>query len=132
MTKTIDFFRQDNLWYADVPNRTLEENEMVEGADTLLEFLADGKSHVSLTICTEANPKSQIHLKMIEHSAYGATYILNGDPDDTVWLCNVTHDVLGDHPDNIYILDIKAYNPSEKANFFSKIFGGIKKNSTFA
>ena len=31
------FFKLNSRWYADVPNHTLEENEMVCGADTLLE-----------------------------------------------------------------------------------------------
>ena len=127
MTKTIHFFKQDNLWYADVPNRTLEENEMVEGADTLLEFLADGKPRVALTVSTEPSPDSILHLKMIEHTSCGATYCMGSDPDDTVWLCNVTHDVLGEHPENIYITNIKAYNQSENSQFFQKIFGSIKK-----
>ena len=67
MTKTIEFFKQDNLWFADVPNRTLEENEMVDGADTLLEFLANDHSRVALTISTELDIESIIHLKMIEY-----------------------------------------------------------------
>ncbi len=104
MTKTIEFFKQDNLWFADVPNRTLEENEMVEGADTLLEFLANDHSRVALTISTELDIESIIHLKMIEHNSYGATYVLNSDPEETVWLCNVTHDVLEEHPENLYII----------------------------
>lgn len=103
MTKTIEFFKQDHLWYADVPNRTLEENEMVEGADTLLEFFSDDHNRLALTISTEPNPESIIHLQMIEHNAYGATYMVNSDPEETVWLCNVTHDVLEEHPENLYI-----------------------------
>ncbi len=58
MIKTIRFFRLDNDykagWYADVPNHTLAENEMVAGSYEL-------------------------------------------------WICNVTHDVLGEHPRSIYI-----------------------------
>jgi hypothetical protein len=127
MIKSIEFFMQDNLWYADVPNRTLEENEMVEGADTLLEFLADGHDHVTLTISTMPDTSSQLHLEMIEHNSYGTTYILNSNPDDTVWLCNVTHDVFDDHPKNLYIMDIKAYDGTKKTTFFQKIFGNIKK-----
>ena len=127
MTKTIEFFKQDNLWYADVPNRTLDENEMVEGADTLLEFLADGHDRVALIVNTTATPKAFMHLKMIHHNECGATYCMGSDPEDTVWLCNVTHDVFDEHPENLYITNIKAYNQSEKAHFFAKIFGSIKK-----
>lgn len=56
MTKTVHFFCQHNHWYADIPNRTLDENEMVEGADTLLDFFADGHAHVALTVSTTAIP----------------------------------------------------------------------------
>ena len=41
MQKTVRFFKigagQQMGWYADVPNHTLEENEMVSGSDTILE-----------------------------------------------------------------------------------------------
>ena len=99
----IEFFKQDNLWYADVPNRTLDENEMVEGADALLEFLADGHDRVALIVNTTATPKALMHLKMIHHNECGATYCMGSDPEDTVWLCNVTHDVFDEHPENLYI-----------------------------
>ena len=103
---TIHFFKQDNLWYADVPNRTLEENEMVEGADVLLEFLADHHNRISLTVSTTEPTDYLLHLTMIEHNNIGATYMMSDDPEDTVWLCNVTHDVLSEHPDHIYVTEI--------------------------
>ena len=34
------FFKLDSRWYADVPGHTLAENEMVCGADSLLEEMA--------------------------------------------------------------------------------------------
>ena len=36
MTTTLRFFKLDNRWYADVPNHTLAENEMVAGSDDFL------------------------------------------------------------------------------------------------
>ena len=47
------FFKQDNKWYADVPNHTLEENEMVSGADTALELISDGHNEITLDLTTE-------------------------------------------------------------------------------
>jgi hypothetical protein len=44
-----------------------------------------------------------------------------------VWLCNVTHDVLGEHPENLYIIDIKAFDNTKKVNFVQKIFGSVEK-----
>ena len=108
MIKTISFFKQDNLWYADVPNRTLEENEMVEGADVLLDFLSNNHDRITLTVSTTALSTYLLHLKMIEHNNIGATYMLGNDPEDTVWLCNVTHDVLEEHPEELYITEIKV------------------------
>ena len=35
----LKFFKHNNRWYADVPNPTLDENEMVAGADELLSEL---------------------------------------------------------------------------------------------
>ncbi len=108
MIKTISFFKQDNLWYADVPNRTLEENEMVEGADVLLDFLSDNHDRITLTVSTTVLSTYLLHLKMIEHNSIGATYMLGNDPEDTVWLCNVTHDMLEEHPEELYITEIKV------------------------
>ena len=34
------FFKLDSRWYADVPGHTLAENEMVCGADSLLEEIS--------------------------------------------------------------------------------------------
>ena len=132
MNKTIEFFKQNNHWYADVPNHTLEENEMVEGADTLLECLADGYPRIALTISTEPDEETQIHLKMIEHNSCGATYILNSNPDATIWLCNVTHDVINEHPENIYISDINPQDTAKKQFFLQKYLVRSKKCCTFA
>ena len=86
------FFKLNSRWYADVPNHTLEENEMVCGSDTLLEEPCDFPFAI---------------LTRIEHDSCGATYKVESSLDtDLVWICNVTHDVLGEHPDKIYINSI--------------------------
>ena len=107
MTTAIQFFKQDNRWYADVPNRTLEENEMVEGADTLLDFLSDNHNRLSLLVSTTDVPEYLLHLTMTEHDKYGATYCMSNAPEDTIWLCNVTHDILDEHPEHLFILKIQ-------------------------
>ena len=43
MEKKVRFFKQDNKWYADIPNHTLEDNEMVMGADIALDYVSEGK-----------------------------------------------------------------------------------------
>lgn len=106
----LKFFKQNNRWYADVPNHSLEENEMVAGADQLLsELCTKCGFHDSIPLDIDVAPKQPlITLKMIEHDSCGATYSVTSHMKfelDTkiVWICNVTHDVLGEHPEIIYI-----------------------------
>ena len=122
MLKTIRFFKihegPEAGWYADVPNHTLAENEMVAGSDTFLEEvdkMTDNDGEVNIT-CSDNNAYDCFLAKLLmkNHTQFGATYILTGpmaEKYDAVgyelWICNVTHDVLGEHPKSIYIHDIK-------------------------
>ena len=97
---------------------TLAENEMVAGSDTFLEEVdqmtdKDGEVHIT---CSDNNEAGIFMAKLLmkNHNQFGATYILTGpmaEKHDAVgyelWICNVTHDVLGEHPRSIYIHDIK-------------------------
>ena len=101
----LKFFKYNNRWYADVPNHTLDENEMVAGADQLLDELCTKCGfNDSISLDIDVAPKQPlITLKMIEHDSCGATYSVTSHMKielDTkiVWICNVTHDVLGEHP----------------------------------
>ena len=123
MKRTLRFFKQDGKWYADVPNHTLEENEMVMGSESAIEYFANGKDELQVTMSTDGSDKdnSVIQLKIYDHDDEGAYYSISGpltsellvasnyisldDFSPMVWICNVTHDVFGEHPDIIYILD---------------------------
>ena len=121
MLKTIRFFKiaegPQVGWYADVPNHTLEENQMVYGSDLFLEAvdkLNGGRSEVSITV-SDSNDLGEFIAKLImnAHNQHGATYILTGPLAERygavgfeLWICNVTHDVLGEHPKSIYIHNI--------------------------
>lgn len=110
--KTLRFFKQDNKWYADVPGHTLDENEMVYGCDVMLSMFANGKESVTLQLSDKVEDdygKPIIILTRKEHDEYGAFYsvevlttLFTGILTD-IWICNVTHDVFGEHPENIYI-----------------------------
>ena len=122
MRKEVRFFKQDGKWYADIPEHTLEENEMVMGSDTLLEMLSDaGKfDTIRLTFEDEEPDSYMLAFKMTEHDDDGAYYSLSGPLYNiyvdavrgenniltTVWICNVTHDVFGEHPKELYLTDI--------------------------
>ena len=123
MEKVLRFFKQDGKWYADVPNHTLEENEMVMGADVALDYLSNGKSEVKLTLSDEYpgwNAPLVLHRK--DHDDEGAYYGVSGllfmdfldnvaqhlyGTRPEVWICNVTHDVFGEHPERIYLLKVE-------------------------
>ena len=126
MEKTLRFFKQDNKWYADIPYHTLEENEMVMGADIALEYLAEERTELFITLTDEYPGWSvPLELKRKNHDDEGAYYIVSGllfmnfieklqnmslweglEPE--VWICNVTHDVFGEHPEHIYITKIES------------------------
>lgn len=125
METKVRFFKQDGKWYADVPNHTLEENEMVMGTDVMLDFLAKNRSEVTIVFSDDKNDgqKSYLKLKMKFHEEDGAYYTVSGillanfinfaedifcckyEPE--VWICNVTHDVFGEHPEFICILGVE-------------------------
>lgn len=121
MLKTIRFFKiaegPQSGWYADVPNHTLEENQMVYGSDLFLEVvdkLNGARNEVNITVSDNNEPGEFIaKLIMKAHNQHGATYILTGPLAERygavgfqLWICNVTHDVLGEHLKSIYIHNI--------------------------
>lgn len=107
------FYKDDNGWYADVPGRTQEENEMVAGSDKLLEMLASklNRSEVTLELVPHKHPNYLICCLRQQHDEYGATYKTYSDIEEfnnlDIWICNVTHDVFEEHPKDICIIDIK-------------------------
>ena len=126
MEAKLRFFKQDKKWYADVPNHTLDENEMVMGSDTALDLMSDNKDEIVLIFSDEDDKHSILTMTMKEHDSEGAYYTLSGflynkfldlfasDPSivpfditNEIWICNVTHDVFGSHPENIYLIKIE-------------------------
>lgn len=122
MLKTIRFFKiaegPQAGWYADIPNHSLEENEMIAGSADFLEkvnHLTDKNGEVIVT-CSDNNEAGTFIAKLLmkNHNQWGATHILTGPKAEKynavgfeLWICNVTHDVLGEHPRSIYIHNIQ-------------------------
>lgn len=103
------FFKLNSRWYADIPGHTLDENEMVSGADSLLEEISRfiNSPEVTLNLDVKPNDFPFATLTLIEHDSEGGTYRVESSLDtDVVWICNVAHDVLGEHPQKIYINSI--------------------------
>ena len=106
--KEIRFYRSGTEWFADVPQHTKAENQMVAGADTHEVFVV-----LSSDI---PNPDEwKLHLHIVEHDKFGATYKVKAAGQEGVqiaWLCNVMHTVFGgEHPTDIYIHSITAKRP---------------------
>ena len=125
--KLIRFFKENNRWYADIPNHSLDDNEMVMGSNIMLELLATSMfctnpNEVNIELIDEKLEGVQLlTLTRIEHDEDGVYYKVSGTlyreyvdmltsetdiNDGTIWICNVTHDVFGEHPDIINILNI--------------------------
>lgn len=120
----LSFYKENEKWYADVPQCSKEDNEMVCGADDFLEFLRkEGNNVVRIKFATGTNDMVNAagipdmsdmlcltKLQRIKHEDDGAWYM--PEPDtifhmvDELYLCNVMHTVCGEHPEEIYILNI--------------------------
>ena len=107
MKTKVRFFKQDDKWYADVPNHSLEDNEMVMNSEIMLEMFANGTTEMTLTLSDDDMSDAFITLRRKEHDWDGAWYTVFGTDFEDVWICNVTHDVFGEHPETIYISNIE-------------------------
>tara|TARA_R110000737_G_scaffold90497_2_gene122820 strand:- start:507 stop:830 length:324 start_codon:yes stop_codon:yes gene_type:complete len=97
---------QDERWYVVLPEWTgdKEELEMVAGADSFLDILAQGETTVHATMSTDPFDGYTYKLEFVEHEGGGGNYHLTSDYYDfPVWLCHVTKFVFGHLPENIYV-----------------------------
>lgn len=78
MEKTIKFYKENNRWYADIPNHTQDENEMVMGADYILDMLAENRYILFITVSDEESPHTLLHFNMKSHDDAGAYYQVSG------------------------------------------------------
>lgn len=119
MEKVVKFFKFGGHWYADIPNHTLEENEMVMGADDVIELISNGENEVRIKVSDECPlyDTAQLVLLMAEHDDEGAWYELQGSflpnilscrLEQKIWMCNVVHDVFGEHPEKIYLVGMEV------------------------
>lgn len=101
-----------NKWYADVPEWDGErwELEMVYGADTMLDIMAQGDDEVYLNLSTEEPthvPYDTLEKIKDTPDIGGATYLMKSykgiEYNLEIWLCHVTSFVFGELPKIIYI-----------------------------
>ena len=117
--KRIAFYKDGDEWFADVPEYSREDNQMVAGADTFLDLLStkllDNDFVVAMNV-SDDNETGNYIIKLVRksHDDDGATYVVTGQLatdlgifGEEIWLCNVMHTVMGCHPESIYIHSIE-------------------------
>ncbi len=96
----------DGRWFVVLPEYEgmQEDLEMVDGADTFLDFLCEDDRFVTVDVSLDYMP-GYAQLELVDHNSAGATYQVIGIPGfyQDVWLCNVMHYVFGEHPETIYV-----------------------------
>lgn len=99
----------DGRWFVVLPNYegSFEDLEMVDGADKLLDVLTEDNLYVNLNVSLNENELFlPATLQLISHDECGAYYEVLDFPDyeGEIWLCNVVHEIFGEHPEKIYFI----------------------------
>jgi hypothetical protein len=106
------FYKEkDNRWYVDLPEweGSKAELEMVAGADSMLEYMAEGEAQVWIVLSEQEfeNADKLEFLRLATEIENGAFYKLNKyrgiEIGLEMWLCDVTKFVFGDFPSIIFI-----------------------------
>jgi hypothetical protein len=106
------FYKETHRWYVDLPEWTGSKSdlEMVSGADSMLDMMAEGKAEVHLTASEFhfIGSDKLIFKKKADDIGNGAYYFMEKyrgiKLDLNIWLCDVTVTALGGFPEKIYIL----------------------------
>jgi hypothetical protein len=112
---TYEFYKTSaGDWFVDLPGweGSVSELQMVMGADTLLDIMAEGSDKITLDLSLEKFPGSDmmtmLELGKIEgpEVGSGAWYFMPSwrgiDFNLRFWLCDVTKWVFGNFPETIY------------------------------
>ena len=106
----LNFVKLANQWYAQILDfpESVDELQMVDGADTLCELLdndEDGIVKTRISLTEPINETGYYTLEFINSTGdYGANYHVSGNIDMDIWLCNVTKYVFqGSFPGTIYL-----------------------------
>jgi hypothetical protein len=112
--KNYKFYKDSDRWFVDLPESDFSkmELEMVAGADTFCDVLAQGENEVYITLSDTPFEGCEV-LQFTEigrlegfELGEGAWYFLNEYQGVSycieMWLCDVTKYVFGDFPNKIY------------------------------
>jgi len=112
--QTHTFLKEHDQWFIYLPEYiagggTKADLQMVEGADAMLDMIADGKDRVIITLDTTLfNGADELTLlELCDPIVGGGYYMLHSFEGKTImqqmWLCAVTEFVFGYMPDKIFI-----------------------------
>ena len=113
MMKILNFEKEEKKWYIVLPEWTGRKSalQMVHGADTLLNYMAEGKREVCMYVEEEPFDGSECLTLIRKCWINGADYKIetykNFEIKHKVWLCDVTKVVLGEFPEKIYFAKLK-------------------------
>lgn len=112
MKQTFRFYKTaSGRWYIDLPEWTgsIDDLEMVEGADTMLDKVSGYTNECHLEMSDEHFEEADV-IRLVtdlSDSIGGGDYIMESYKGDTVnhemWLCAVTVEVFGGLPFEIYV-----------------------------
>jgi hypothetical protein len=114
MREFIFYKESTHRWYVDLPewNGPKAALEMVDGADTMLEYMSEGTGKVRAILSAKSMPGAY-NLKFIKETpelGEGAQYLLEEYIGITinlrVWLCDVTKFVFDEFPRDIWIIPL--------------------------
>lgn len=105
--KDFKFVKEEGRWFVELDNwqGDRDDLEMVLGADTMLDILAQGEGEIDVTLSEEKVP-CKMRLTKKTEDELGAWYKLHSDDqlfNFEVWLCPVTIFVFGYYPEKLYI-----------------------------
>lgn len=112
--KTFKFLRTDKEWYVDLPEYieqggSVADLQMVEGADKMLDMMAEKEDAIFLKISKEPFEGADMLTLVEKCDPYvgGGYYFMKEykgeEINQTMWLCQVTEFALGDIPQQIFI-----------------------------
>jgi hypothetical protein len=118
------FKKEEGRWYIDLPEYLAQgwskrDLEMVEGADKLLNTIANGGKRVTLRLSTEPFEGADA-LELMDHCEApkgGAIYLLDTchgkEIGAFIWICDIALFVFGDMPEYIYFQRVGKSNPTQ-------------------
>lgn len=104
--RNFKFELEENRWYVVLPEwkGVKDELEMVCGADTLLNILAQGETTVHLYISEKPLKNTKFILNYKKDQGEGGLYLLTSEMYEfEVWLCHVTKFIYGYLPKKLYL-----------------------------